>query len=329
MKKVFIWVGTDKGGYELRTLAFANFISNKGVDVTIGVYHKIESNLKQIVIKPLFKTKKLTGFNNLFISLKLDKTFLDKYDIVYGKFLRSTGAIKISRVAGDSRRTIQPSFLSRSAYKVLLFFDKIIYRNSDAVVACSNDAMKFIHDMGGKPIKSSNFVDTNKFKAIELKLPRDNTDKFKVLYVGRHDPIKNLDSLKKAVESLGPKFMLTTVGVNEWVNPETLNEYYNLSNLTVLPSHYESFGSVVLESLATCCPVLVSNNVTAGRELPEYVSICDTSWKSIRATIYLIEHNYEQILKNTVKGRDHVRAERNKDSVLGNEWNNILEVKKR
>lgn len=321
--KVFFWVGGIKGGYEQRTLNFALFLKEKfGIVPTIGLYSPNKSiDLPQAIFPPLFRTNKLTGFNNLFISIKLSKSFLNQFDLVYGKFLRSTRAKKISRVAGDSRRTYQPSLLSRLVYGCLLQFDKLIYRWSDAVVVCSIDAERFIKDIGGNPVLSSNYVDTDIFRPMRNK--QDSI--FRVLFVGRADPIKNFPALKKACDGLS--VMLVTAGLDDWLSLDDLNKKYNSVDLVVLPSFYESYGSVVLEALATGTPVLVSDNVTAGRELFDYVSVCGTDWRSIRSMIHLIAINYNYVLKKTQRGTDYVRSFLNKEAVLGKEWSSMLEVK--
>ncbi len=115
-----------------------------------------------------------------------------------------------------------------------------------------------------------------------------------LLYVGRFDPIKGLDVLLEAVARLkdrgileGPGTTLILIGgaldtpKNEdlvrlkalrdakglqdlvtFVGPrsqETLPYYYSAADVVVLPSHYESFGLVVLEAMACGRPVVASH----------------------------------------------------------------------
>lgn len=116
-----------------------------------------------------------------------------------------------------------------------------------------------------------------------------------VLFVGRLLPIKNLETLLAAFPALVasvPGVRLTIVGdgisrrglealarrlrIRDGVtfegaqSQDALPLYYNAADLLVLPSHYESFGQVVLEALACGCPVLVSDGVTeVMRRFPE------------------------------------------------------------
>jgi glycosyltransferase involved in cell wall biosynthesis len=108
-----------------------------------------------------------------------------------------------------------------------------------------------------------------------------------LLFVGRLLPIKNLETLLagfRALVASVPRAMLTLVGdgisrrglealatrlgIRERVrfeggqSQDRLPLYYNAANLLLLPSHYESFGQVVLEAFACGCPVIVSSGVT-------------------------------------------------------------------
>jgi len=107
-----------------------------------------------------------------------------------------------------------------------------------------------------------------------------------LLYVGRIDPIKGLDLLLESVEilSVHMDLNLIIVGGNLQSDKETqklrkqvedldlsskvtlvgsvpqdkLPYYYSAADLFVLPSHYESFGFVALESMSCGRPVVAS-----------------------------------------------------------------------
>ena len=111
-----------------------------------------------------------------------------------------------------------------------------------------------------------------------------------VLYVGRFDPIKGIDRLLKAMTYLkhfkgirlviiggdGPhtpeyqnlQQLSARLGIQKSVNfvgrieQNLLPPYYNAADVLVVPSYYESFGLVGLESLACGTPV-VANRVGA------------------------------------------------------------------
>jgi D-inositol-3-phosphate glycosyltransferase len=109
-----------------------------------------------------------------------------------------------------------------------------------------------------------------------------------VLYVGRIESLKGIDTLIKAMTYLqddGPvrlmivggddkseaeldklRYLAASLGVSTLVdfaglvNHEELPYFYNAADVCVIPSYYESFGLVVLESLACGTPV-VANRV--------------------------------------------------------------------
>ncbi len=113
-----------------------------------------------------------------------------------------------------------------------------------------------------------------------------------VLYVGRIEPLKGIDTLIQAiailhqrgllvclsviggdgdldqeeanVETLRLREMCVQAGVEDLVtflgkrSQDTLPYYYSAANAVVVPSHYESFGMVALEAMACGTPVVAS-----------------------------------------------------------------------
>ena len=112
-----------------------------------------------------------------------------------------------------------------------------------------------------------------------------------ILFVGRLEPLKGLDSLVYAIKILTTKhpqakICLWVVGADSSQDSKELAKiknlkkllhlpssvkcigqkqqkdlpfYYNAAELVVMPSHYESFGMVALESLACNTPVIITN----------------------------------------------------------------------
>jgi D-inositol-3-phosphate glycosyltransferase len=117
-----------------------------------------------------------------------------------------------------------------------------------------------------------------------------------LLFVGRIEPLKGLESLIKAIAIMRarlntrcPQFCLEVIGGNPDLNPQTLDSemarlqllrkqndledfviflgqkdqatlpyYYSAANAVVVPSQYESFGMVALEAMACGIPVVAS-----------------------------------------------------------------------
>jgi D-inositol-3-phosphate glycosyltransferase len=132
-------------------------------------------------------------------------------------------------------------------------------------------------------------VDIDLFKPIDKSVSRAkigiSTEKI-ALYVGRIDPLKGLEILLRAVALLDagkdlslivvggeladdPEMMrlqsiVKELGIQEHVvftgsvEQEQLPFYYNAADVCVVPSYYESFGLVALESMACGTPVIAS-----------------------------------------------------------------------
>jgi len=108
-----------------------------------------------------------------------------------------------------------------------------------------------------------------------------------ILFVGRIEPLKGIDQLLRAIPYLenSHRLRLVVVGGGEYdqhemkrlrklsqslhmensvtfsglIKHEELNHFYNAADVCVIPSYYESFGLVALESLACGTPVVTTN----------------------------------------------------------------------
>ena len=117
-----------------------------------------------------------------------------------------------------------------------------------------------------------------------------------ILFVGRIEPLKGIDTLLRAIALLAPEMpcwrdelsvviiggapgagidqvnaelarlerLRTELGIEDLVtfqgakDQDMLVYYYSAAEMTVMPSHYESFGMVALESMACGTPVVAS-----------------------------------------------------------------------
>jgi len=142
-------------------------------------------------------------------------------------------------------------------------------------------------------------VDLGRFHPVDLSMARQRVgvplkDRM-ILFVGRIEPLKGIDTLLKAIAILRAgcpadapclylpiiggdpddpahenaemerlKRMRVELGIEDVVtflgakDQDTLHYYYSAAEVVVVPSHYESFGMVALEAMACGTPVIAS-----------------------------------------------------------------------
>lgn len=169
-----------------------------------------------------------------------------------------------------------------------------------------------------------------------------------ILFVGRIDPLKGADNLIKALPHLShiPKLRLMIIGGGEHsqreldqlqklahnlevqnlvdfrglIKHEDLPYFYNAADACVVPSYYESFGLVALESLACGTPVVatdVGNHKNLIRE-------GDTGYVTKDNGPRRIAHKVALLLSRSES--DTTSAESIRATVDGLGWSNIADT---
>lgn len=189
---------------------------------------------------------------------------------------------------------LEPPLRSQSEGEIMRTADRII-----AATVAERDEMQA--DYGADPAKIEIVppgVDLDLFRPQPCEAAREAVgiagDHQMVLFVGRIQPIKGIDTLIRAMSlllrkrpQLAGKLCLTLIGgsgdpasdnelarlqalerelgIDELVtflgsrDQDTLVDYYNAASVVVIPSHYESFGMVALEAMACGTPVIASD----------------------------------------------------------------------
>ena len=210
------------------------------------------------------------------------------------QMFHTLGELK-NRVAG-SPAEMEPPLRIAKEREIIGFADRII-------AATSLECDEMVSWYGADPGKISIVppgVDLNLFRAIPtaearrcIGVPENHQ---MILFVGRIQPIKGIDTLIRALavllqkqpslrervcvciiggvpdcdsddasemarlkalrEELGIGDMVTFLGSKD---QDTLVYYYSAAGVVVVPSHYESFGMVALEAMACGTPIIASN----------------------------------------------------------------------
>ena len=169
--------------------------------------------------------------------------------------------------------------------------ERLLVDQSDGIICCSNYMLDHIqHQLGAVNAKIRvipNGVEVSRFKrdGPPHLIPTGVSENRKViLYVGRIVREKGIFTLLEALDELrnrGKDVSLVIVGEGPlkedlakeilwrrlsdrvklvgFVDEQRLVSLYNSSDAFVLPSHYEPFGMVVLEAMASRIPVVVSD----------------------------------------------------------------------
>ena len=176
--------------------------------------------------------------------------------------------------------------------------ERRVIRRADAIVASTEHERAALVEQYGARRESVAIIPPGADLATFEPVPREwaraelGLDGEVLLFVGRIDPVKGLDTLLEAVRLLRhrPTLKLLVIGGSkpgarhvdadewdlrelatelgidgriEWLGPveqEQLALYYSAADVTVVPSRYESFGLVALEALA-CGACVVASRV--------------------------------------------------------------------
>jgi glycosyltransferase involved in cell wall biosynthesis len=332
--RVFIWQGDLRGGAERVTLGIAETFRKFGIEPVLGVFEKLAIDFQQIVAPRRFP-EKFVAYNTLYVSWYLRRRgILNKFDIVIahggGAWKTEKNFYVYHEAANLDELFKHLPWKSKLAYWLPYKISIDSLKKADLVVSASRKCDTFLQKHGITSFaRTHTFVDTSIFRPLRKDREKDS---FKVLFVGRPDPIKNFQNLKKACEQIKELELLVAgiSGKNEknvrylgWVEWEKLPELYNSVNLFALPSFYEGFPASILEALACNTPVLVSENACP-IEVQDFVIKCKTDSFSIENKLHFVMENYAKIRKMATRGGEFVRKNFEKNKVLKGEVREIL-----
>lgn len=342
--KVFIWVGGTKGGFEERLLSVCKILKKDfGIIPTVGLYKKPgKFPYPYKVFRPMIDSEKVRGINNVIVAFKLaNSKFVSKFDICIGEFSKKIRPFTVSYVSGDNDSFAKNSkLITRIVYFFIMLFQRYFFKKSNLLIANSNLAIPFIKRRNlGRYFYSPYVVDMKNFKPGKRKAKRDDSV-YKLVFIGRDTPQKNLKRLIKAVNLIGNKVHLDVVGVqgknkknityHGWKTHQELVKLLDACDIFVMPSLTETFGIASIEALSMNRPVLLSKYAGAVEDLKEYVHLCGITTEEIETEIRKMIDDYASEYKRAMAGGKFVRKNFDEDSIVKEEIKFILsEYKKK
>lgn len=332
--------GKETGGMNVYVLELSRALARKGhhVDVYTRSHEKNdelittpEPNLRVMHIPAGPQTQipkqKLVRFIPEFV--RAYESFVQNeritYDVVHAHYYQSgLAAQAIGRpfvmsfhTLGLMKNLVARDTLEREGARRIRAEFALMKHAKKIVASSENDKsyMEYLYDVPKEKITVvSPGIDTTLFHPMEKKAARDHIHadhKHKiVLFVGRVEPLKGIDTLIYAIKILKKQYPEETIclwivggdvseDTNRW--PKTLQElsqlqktlsletsvrfvgrqkqtelpyFYNAADVVVMPSHYESFGMAALEAIGCNVPV-ITTNVTGISSLisDEYTSL--------------------------------------------------------
>lgn len=220
-----------------------------------------------------FEYRRLRFFNKRIIPSKaLKKTLLQNdFDVIHVNGFMTFFAAKCLWLLRHSDKKVvytphsHPFRFLNHPFVAFMFFHLILrprLRYADAIVTINNEEEAFYKKIySGLIVKIPHWSEK---KSVESTMSRQENS---ILFVGRNDSNKRLDFLY----SLPSKYHVHCVTTKKPdrddfifytdISDEELSSLYSECALTVIPSRYEAFSYVALESLVHGTPVLCSSNV--------------------------------------------------------------------
>lgn len=166
-------------------------------------------------------------------------------------------------------------WLEKPAWKILSY----IYKQGTLIVTVSQHTLNELKNIGLKSIYlwqsgvSQSFLENKSSKKMRTNLSKGDIKKPLMLFVGRLSPEKNIAFIAKILKGI-PEANLAIVGDGPeranlqkifpenrtrfmgYLHGEELAASYTSADVFIFPSEFETLGNVVLEAMASRCPVV-------------------------------------------------------------------------
>ena len=331
MKELFI-VSNDK--FYKNKKEFFN--SNKNTFTWINCFEKLSQiyliariSKKKLSFKSRIRKMKILTFFDLFgikekirtkkiliISLTPFSFFISCFLIILGAKKNNIYLWLVSD--GLKEYSIKFGFIGKLFYGIMLFFLK----KRVSIITCSISLKKKYKSKLVLPSEITSIW----FKNRKLLLKkRDKKKRINLLYLGRVRKEKGCENLIDLFDKIKLKASLSLVGndfkyLKKRNYPKNPNikifgqvsserkviNFYDKSDIFILPSYSEAYPQVILESFSRLKPVIIFREINFLKKVfPKGLFCCDRNNKSLEKTIKNIILNYKKIQLKIYKNKLH------------------------
>ena len=286
----------DFGGQEKQYISFTEkpeLLQNEYVFVAIGYGGNAERVLKGRGFEVHILNRKFSIKNILNVWTVYNVIKKIKPDVVHTAAAEANfHGIIAAKLAGVKTIIGEEIGIPNHSTAAIKIFG-LVYKLANKIICVSRSVKDHLTKIGEMPSHKGEVIYNP--VSIPPQFPQQESDKFKIVYVGRLESVKNVDLLIKALSNIEEnRVILTIVGDGrERTNLEMLSKKLNQesritfagfstepskflssADLFVLPSISEGFGIAAVEAMFLKVPVLCSS--VGG--VPEFVNDTSNGW---------------------------------------------------
>ena len=327
-------------------------------------YQKTSKNYEEVLLysQDIFFQKPWIFFQEKFITKKLEKSLIQVLDraknpivilanpIVYllmEKVIKSYSSKAI--FIGQMHSSADFVFDSKGLYSVYPYLIKNKYPKLDKILFLSTAYSKQISEVYQIPIKKMGAIANPLPRYINISNSETSFNKSIISFVGRLDPVKQIDHIILAFSKIQQCFpdvtleiygegierqkleaLIQSLSLEEFVKlkgrTNKVLEVYQKSFFTLLTSKSEAFGMSVVESFMAGTPAITYNCSQGVEEIqsatPEL--LVNNSIEELANKMKFYLQNPHLLEGLAVKGRNHIINSYSEDKIL-NQWYRLFE----
>lgn len=262
MKKILMFCdySKDNGGIQLHCQRLKTILENTG-NYQIDLYDNL--SFKQVYLAKVYNKKEI-----------ISALMKDKYDYIHihgfisllpWQIIRCIKKLKIQTPIiytphAHPFYTLNHPIINKVFFN---FFVKSNFSNANNVIAINKHDFDFF-----KQYNSNVVIIPHWYECEDNNIAKEEHTKKVILFVGRNESNKNLSILYGLPSDKYEVICVTNIKPDRDdfifknnISQEELKRLYKTADLTVIPSRYEAFSLVAVESLCYGTPILISDRV--------------------------------------------------------------------